>query len=163
MFNKEKLVLVGKIVSAHGIKGNVIVKSFTEPVDNIIKLELVEQTGQKIVLKLVRRNSNNNLVCKFNSINNRTEAEKIKNSQLFCFRANFPLLNSNDEFYIEDLLGLDVVNKDLVIVGKITNIFNFGAGDIVEIKFIGNQKIELFPFNKQFFPTVTKNHIRLNL
>ncbi|XVN42789.1 MAG: ribosome maturation factor RimM [Candidatus Rickettsia vulgarisii] len=163
MSNKEKLVLVGKIVSAQGIQGNVMVKSFTEPVENIMKLELVDKIGQKIVLKLVRRNSNNNLVCKFNSVNNRTEAEELKGLEIFCYRENLPVLNNNDEFYIEDLIGLDVLDNDLVRIGNVKNIFNFGAGDIIEIKFINNQKIELFPFNKQFFPTVTKNHIILSL
>lgn len=162
MFIKENLILVGVILSAQGLKGNIVIKSFTSPPINIINMQLVNPIEQRIVLKLINQNSKGNLICQFNEINNRTDAEKLKGLQLFYDRLTLPLLN-DDEFYIEDLKELTVLDPKLVPIGKIINIFNFGAGDIIEIKFLTAKKPGLFPFNKQFFPLVTKEYIILNL
>ncbi len=154
---KEDLIFVGVVSSVHGVQGNVYVKSFTTPNTNIIKMNLVDELGKKIILKLISQNSKGDIICRFNEINSRTLAEGLKGCKLFCHRRDFPSL-SEDEFYIEDLRGLLVLDSNLVAIGKITNVFNFKAGDIIEIEFISNKKVELFPFNKQFFPVVTKEH-----
>ncbi len=154
---KKDLIFVGVVSSAHGMQGNVYVKSFTMPNTNIIKMNLVDELGKKIILKLISQNSKGDIICRFNKINNRTLAEELKGCKLFCHRRDFPSL-SEDEFYIEDLRGLLVLDTNLVAIGKITNVFNFKAGDIIEIEFVSNKKVELFPFNKQFFPVVTKEH-----
>ncbi len=154
---KEGLIFVGVVSSAQGIKGNVYVKSFTMPNTNIIKMNLVDELGEKIVLKLLSQNSKGDIICRFNDINNRTLAEGLKGCKIFCHRSDFPSL-SEDEFYIEDLKGLLVLDSNLVVIGKITNIFNFNAGNIIEIEFVSDKIVELFPFNKQFFPVITKDH-----
>lgn len=154
---KEDLIFVGVVSSVHGVQGNVYVKSFTMPNTNIIKMNLVDELGKKIILKLISQNSKGDIICRFNEINSRTLAEGLKGCKLFCHRRDFPSL-SEDEFYIEDLRGLLVLDTNLVAIGKITNVFNFKAGDIIEIEFVINKKVELFPFNKQFFSVVTKEH-----
>ncbi|MFU7501622.1 MAG: ribosome maturation factor RimM [Candidatus Tisiphia sp.] len=154
---KKDLIFVGVVSSVHGVQGNVYVKSFTMPNTNIIKMNLVDELGKEIILKLISQNSKGDIICRFNKINNRTLAEGLKGCKLFCHRHDFPSL-SEDEFYIEDLRGLLVLDTNLVAIGKITNVFNFKAGDIIEIEFVSNKKVELFPFNKQFFPVVTKEH-----
>ena len=75
-------------------------------------------------------------------------------------RASLPKLEE-DEFYIADLNHLPVLNQDHKEIGKIKNILNFGAGDIIEIEFL-NQTTELLPFNKKFFPLITKDYVVLN-
>jgi 16S rRNA processing protein RimM len=154
---KKDLIFVGVVSSVHGVQGNVYVKSFTMPNTNIIKMNLVDELGKKIILKFISQNSKGDIICRFNEINSRTLAEGLKGCKLFCHRHDFPSL-SEDEFYIEDLRGLLVLDTNLVTIGKITNVFNFKAGDIIEIEFVSNKKVELFPFNKQFFPVVTKEH-----
>lgn len=154
---KEDLILVARVSSASGIEGNVVIKSLSSPKTNIINMNLVDKLRNKVTIKLLRENSNGDLICKFNNINNRNDAEKLKNHKIFCARADFPKL-SDDEFYIEDLKGLSVVDNNFINIGKITNIFNFGGGDIVEIKFTNSNKPELFPFNKNFFPIITDDY-----
>lgn len=161
MFAQEKLMVMGIILSAQGLKGNIIVKSFTYPALNIMNMRLVNQQRQTIILKLIKQNSKSNLICKFNEINNRTDAEKLKGLKIFSCRSDLPLLEPN-EFYIEDLRGLTVVDHTLLPLGKVVNTLNFGAGDIIEIEFLNN-KIECFPFTKVFFPTITSQYISLNL
>ena len=57
-----------------------------------------------------------------------------------------------EEFYIEDLIGLNIKNKNETI-GKVIQVMNHGAGDILEIKF-NNDATELFSFTKENFPSV---------
>ena len=154
---KEDLIFVAIIYSVWGVQGNVLIKSFTTPNINIIKMNLLDESQNQVIVKLIRQNSQGHLICKINGINNRTDAEKLKNYKLFCHRSNFSPLN-DDEFYVKDLKGLLVLDINLVTIGKIVNIFNFGAGDIIEIKFTQDRKTELFPFIKEFFPVINQNY-----
>ena len=51
MTKDPKLILVGVISSAHGIKGNIIVKSYTDPIDNILKLKLLDDKNVNFPIK----------------------------------------------------------------------------------------------------------------
>lgn len=160
MNSLENLILVGVIKSCHGIKGYVILKSFTEPATKILERNLVNESGEDIHIKLISQNAKGELICRFNDITTRNEAENLKGYKIFCLRASLPKLEE-DEFYIADLNHLPVLNQDHKEIGKIKNILNFGAGDIIEIEFL-DQTTELLPFNKGFFPLITKDYVVLN-
>ncbi|WP_341793811.1 ribosome maturation factor RimM [Rickettsia endosymbiont of Ceutorhynchus obstrictus] len=153
----QNLILVGVITSSHGVQGNVIIKSFTYPAANIAEMKLVNKSGEDINIKLINQNSQGNLICKFNKISNREEAASLKGYKLFCLREVLPELEE-DEFYITDLNNLPVFDQSMKPLGKIKNIFNFGAGDLIEIEFL-DKKIELLPFTKIFFPIITKDYV----
>ena len=156
----ENLILVGVVKLCHGIKGHVILKSFTSPTTKILERNLVNESGENINIKLVRQNTKGELICIFNEISNRNEAENLKGYKLFCLRSNLPKLEK-DEFYIADLNNLPILNQTYKKIGKIKNILNFGAGDIIEVEFL-DQITELLPFNKEFFPIITKDYVILN-
>ncbi|NCA28427.1 MAG: hypothetical protein EBS92_04045 [Proteobacteria bacterium] len=65
-----------------------------------------------------------------------------------------------NEFYISDLIGLDVVNNLHQKIGKIINVLNYNHNCLIEIEFLDNfvakglQKIDNFPFKNQFFPII---------
>ena len=65
----------------------------------------------------------------------------------------------NDTFYQTDLIGLKVLEKsNLKQIGEIVGIYNFGAGDILEIKLEGLKQTEMLPFNDEYVPTVDVEH-----
>ncbi|AFC71371.1 ribosome maturation factor RimM [Rickettsia australis] len=160
MNSLENLILVGVIKSCHGIKGHVILKSFTEPATKILARHLVNESGEDIHIKLISQNAKGGLICRFNDITTRNEAENLKGYKIFCLRASLPE-PEKDEFYIADLNHLPVLDQNHKEIGKIKNILNFGAGDIIEIEFL-DQTTELLPFNKEFFPVITKDYVTLN-
>ncbi|ALN41456.1 16S rRNA processing protein RimM [Rickettsia rhipicephali] len=160
MNSLENLILVGVIKSCHGIKGHVMLKSFTDPATKILERNLVNESGANIYIKLISQNAKGELICTFNDIATRNEAENLKGYKIFCLRASLPELEE-DEFYIADLTHLPILNQDHKEIGKIKNILNFGAGDIIEIEF-SDQTTELLPFNKEFFPIITKDYVILN-
>ncbi|HJD56304.1 MAG TPA: ribosome maturation factor RimM [Rickettsia endosymbiont of Pyrocoelia pectoralis] len=160
MDSSENLILVGVIKSCHGIKGHVILKSFTQAADKILERELINELGEKVNITLIKQNSKGELICKFNNISARNEAESLKGYKLFCLRSNLPEL-LEDEFYIADLQNLTVLDENSNEIGKIKNILNFGAGDIIEVEFL-DKTTELLPFNKELFPTITNNYVVLD-
>ncbi|MGI4776083.1 MAG: ribosome maturation factor RimM [Janthinobacterium lividum] len=160
MQNPDKLIFVGFISSCFGIKGEIIINSLTVPVTNICELPLFDDCGKKIDIKLVKRNSKGDLICRINNITDRNEAELLVKTRLFCKRSSLPEI-VGDEYYVEDLKGINVVDNMGKHIGKIENIFNFGAGDILEIKFTNN-KIEMFPFTKEYFSKISVQYVVFN-
>jgi len=160
---EDKLIIVGVISSAHGIKGHVIVKSFTEPAGNIVKLPVFDQDNTPVKLKIIRTKPDGNLICSFNNCHSRTEAERFIKKSLYCLRSNLPPILTEDEFYIEDLKGLKVIDLNGNHIANIINIANYGGGDIIEVQFLANGKFEMLPFTKELFPEITKNHAVLIL
>ncbi len=160
MKEDDRLILVGVISAAHGIKGDVLVKSFTDPKENILSIHILDETNTPIKLKKVRVNSNGTLVCRLIGSNDRNAAEALSGTKLFCLRDQLPV-TQQDEYYISDLKKLPVINENGEKIGVIIDVANFGAGDIIEIRF-NNDIEEMFPFTKEFFPEVSKDYVVLS-
>ena len=159
----DKLIIVGVISSAHGINGHIVIKSFTDPVGNIVNLPVFDQDNTPVKLKIIRAKPDGNLICSLNNCHSRTEAERFIKKSLYCLRSKLPPILTEDEFYIEDLKGLKVIDLNGNHIANITNIANYGGGDIVEVQFLANGKFEMLPFTKELFPEITKNHAILIL
>ena len=156
MLNNEKLILVGVVSGAHGIKGHVTIRTFTEEPDNITKLLLQNSEGEKVTLKFSHY-AKRDIVCMMSGVRDRTAAEKARGIKLYALRSEFPEIEE-EEFYFADLIGLPVVNMQQEVIGKVGGVHNFGAGDIIEIS-APEKKSELFPFTKELFPEITKDHV----
>lgn len=159
----DKLIIVGVISSVQGIKGHVVVKSFTDPAGNIVNLPVFDQDNVPVKLKIIRTKSNGNLMCSLNNCHSRAEAERFIKKSLYCLRSSLSPILTEDEFYIEDLKGLKIVDLNGNHIANITNIANYGAGDIVEIQFILNGRLEMLPFTKELFLEITQNHAVVTL
>ncbi len=157
MSSKDKSILVGIITASHGLKGEVVVKSFTNPALNICQLPLINQDKERFEITSARLNASGRVICKTGGANDRQQADGLKGCQLFCLRADLPQLE-DEEFYAEDLKGMKVVDSSLNSLGSIKNILNFGAGDIIEIDF-NDGKMELFPFTKEIFPIINDDYV----
>ena len=148
-------VCLGVIVGAHGIRGEVKVRSFTEDANDIGAYGvLTDKSGQKSFSVKVVGRSKDDLRVKIEGCDDRNQAEALRGTELFVERCVLPETD-DEEFYQTDLVGLEVKNESGEFLGKVVAFYNFGAGDIVEIK-IG-QKLEMLPFNKDFVPEVCIN------
>ena len=148
-------VCLGVIVGAHGIRGEVKVRSFTEHADDIDSYgALSDKSGQKsFIIKVVGR-SKDDLRIKIEGCNDRNHAEALRGTELYVERSVLPE-TEDEEFYQADLIGLEAKTESGEVFGKVVAFYNFGAGDIVEIK--AGQKLEMLPFNKDFVPEVCIN------
>lgn len=149
----ETKILLAQIGAPHGIKGEVRVKPFGEPemLDQYGKLETKD--GKKFKIKRMRPQKNM-MVVKFEGVNTREEAEALNRVELFIDRAKLPELEEEDEFYIEDLIGMDVLNEADEKIGTVLAIPNFGAGDMIEVKPTNSSSTYFLPFTKQVVPEI---------
>ena len=129
-------MLVGKITAAYGIKGWVKIHSFTSPKENIVSylpwnLELGSKALQLDVLEL--REHGKGLVARLDTVDDRNAAEAIVGAEIFVDRSCFEDL-ADDEFYWDELIGLEVTDMSGQSLGKIDSILETGANDVLVIE-----------------------------
>ena len=152
---KDNRVCIGKIVAAHGIKGEVKVLSYTLNGADIDKYGEVENFAKTRKLKLkVVGSLKGSFRVKIKGIDNRNDAEALIGTELYINREVLPQLD-DEEYYFSDLIGLNVClgTKDNVI-GKVECFDDFGAGTIMEIKLSGQKETEMLPFTIEYVPTI---------
>lgn len=158
----NKLILVGVITKAHGIMGQVVVRSYTEPPGNIVNLPIFDKDKNSTVLKLIRVQPNGTLICSIKDCRDRTSAEMLIKKQLYCLRQDLPDDLEEDEFYIEDLVGLKVLDTEGEHIGTVLNVANYGGGDIIDVKLMDKKDSELLPFTKEYFPEIGEDFVVLD-
>ncbi len=125
-------LLVGTITGAHGIKGEVKLRSFTDKPEDIAAYgPLYDETGRRFDLA-VRARAKGVVIAAIEGIADRNAAESLRGTKLYVPRAALPELE-RDEFYYADLIGLRAELADGTVVGAVTGVANFGAGDVIEI------------------------------
>ena len=149
----EDKVCLGAIVGVHGIRGEVKVKSFSSDEKNLTRYGLLsnDKGDKRFELKIVGH-SKELLRCKIKGVDDRTTAETLIGTGLYVDRALLPELK-DEEFYHTDLIGLEVKNSSSEVLGQVNALYNFGAGDILEIK-MNNGSLEMVPFTKSFVPVI---------
>lgn len=153
--SKDEKICLGAIVGVHGIRGEVKVKSFTSIDSDIDKYgPLTNKEGKSFEIKVVGH-SKELLRVKIKGVDDRNAAEALKGTEFYISRNALPEIKDEDEFYQADLIGLKVIEQDSNSeVGSICGFYNFGAGDILEIKLKSSKNMEMIPFNKQYVPVV---------
>ncbi len=151
----EKSVCLGAIVGVHGIKGEVKVKSWTEKDRDIGSYGVLhDKSGSREFCLKVVGHSKELLRCKIKGVEDRNAAEALIGTELYVSREALPNLEE-EEYYQADLIGLKVIEQTSSSeVGKIVGFYNFGAGDILEIKLKENGKTEMIPFTKVYVPEI---------
>ncbi len=150
----EKRVCLGKIVGVHGIKGEVKVKSYTVVDKDIANYGTLEdKTETKHFNLKVTGHSKDLLRVKISGVEDRTQAETLIGTELYAARGVLPEIKEEEEYYEADLIGLKVLNAEKKEVAKVTGFYNFGAGDILEIK-LQSGRSEMLPFNKGYVPEI---------
>jgi len=150
----EKYLIVGKILKPHGVRGMMKIISYMHKPEDIFTAKVFYklQNFIPIDLRVHQKLDDQNFICTSNNVLNRLEAEKLHSCYLFIEKSTLPLPKQG-EFYIEDLKKLTVVDEAGNKIGVVHDIYNFGAGDIIEISF-DEGKLEMYSFNQDTFPNV---------
>ena len=149
----SQFIQVGKLGRPKGTKGLLRFHSFLDDDRDINKFkEFFLENQEPITIKLVSFDKKSPLVT-LNNFIDRNAIEKFVNQKVYLERNKLEPTQEN-EFYFLELEGLDVLNSTEEIVGKVSSVVNFGAGDLLEIHFIKSQKNEFFRFTKENFPSV---------
>ncbi|MBL8676490.1 MAG: 16S rRNA processing protein RimM [Alphaproteobacteria bacterium] len=142
------------VASAHGVHGHVKVKCFLENPTEFNKFSpYCNKMGEEAYrVKKILSQKGDMLIVSLEGVSDRTYAEQMRGTELFVPRSKLPTL-SEDIFYHRDLIGLQVHSHQGVLLGDVHALYNFGAGDILEIK-TSQGKLEMLPFTKDCVPEV---------
>jgi 16S rRNA processing protein RimM len=130
------------------VRGDVKIRSYTEEPEAIFSYRLTDKTGRKS-FSLTRRGGNAQAyVAGIEGITDRNEAELLRNTELYAAADELPQKASN-EYYYTELKGLEARIPSGKVYGRVINVYNFGAGDIIEIE-RKNGELEMLPFKAPF-------------
>jgi 16S rRNA processing protein RimM len=148
------LILLGHISTAQGIRGEVVIKSYTaDPEDIAAYGPLLDETGTRAFVITVVRVTKKGVIARIGGVSDRNAAEALRGAKLYIPRDRLPE-TEEDEVYHADLIGLEAVTTDGEVVGEIIAVQNFGAGDLLEIRLAGQRRTEFVPLDAHFVPQI---------
>lgn len=145
----DSLILVARIVKPHGIRGELVLESWSDVEGRLEKSEtfLLVREG-KIVRELKvesRRFFNGRHVLKFEGISTLTESELFRGHSLAILEDQLGDL-PEDQYFIHQLIGMLVRTQDGKEVGRVVNVMKTGGVDLLEV---GEKGTILIPFTSE--------------
>jgi len=149
----ESKVCVGVVAGAHGVRGQLRVKSFTaEPRDIAAYGPLSDaEGGRQFDLRLVGA-AKGVLLARIAGVDDRDAAEALRGTEFFVPRDALPTPEM-DEFYHADLIGAAAVLADGAPYGRVLALHDFGAGDMIEIE-RADGGVVVLPFTRAIVPEI---------
>jgi 16S rRNA processing protein RimM len=152
--DQDGRILLGRIVAAHGVRGEVLVRSYADAPEDVGAYGRLAAPalGRELELRVVRVTAKG-VIARVSGIADRNAAEALAGTDLYVDRTRLPS-PAEDEFYHADLIGLAAVGPDGAEVGRVVAVHNFGAGDLIEVALAASRRTEHIPFNDRFVPEV---------
>ena len=146
---------MGVFGAPQGVRGEVRVKSLTsEPHAIGAYGPLTDKGGKRaFAFESLRPVKDDMLVARLAGVSTREAAETLKGVELFARRDQLPPPNE-DEFYYDDLVGLEAVDAEGAPLGRVVSLMNYGGGDVLEIAAAEGGETLLLPFTKRVAPRI---------
>ena len=125
-------VLIGKIVNAVGLKGEVKVYNYSDSPEIYESTEAVYVDDELLEVENLRLQKNM-VILKLAGIEDRNAAEAAKNRETFVTEDDLPELEEG-EYYIRDLIGMEVALEDGSHLGTMTDVIQNSAQDIFQLR-----------------------------
>ena len=146
-------ILMGVVGRPHGVRGLVHVHSYTTaPADLSRYNPLLDAQGRAWSLAWRGEGVAELRDGAGRAIADRTEAERLVNTQFFVERSRLPKV-AGDEFYLADLVGLEARNADDAVLGRVAAVHDYGAGTSLEID-RGAAATLVVPFTHEAVPVI---------
>ncbi len=150
--------MLGEFGRAHGLKGEVRLKSATaDPLAIAAYGPLRTSRGDTLTLTRVRSAPGaapDILIAVVQGVTTRDAAEALNRVELLLDRDRLPPPEDEDEFRLADLVGLSVETPTGTPLGRVIAVPNYGGGDLLEIAPLGRGPTAFLPFTKAFVPLV---------
>lgn len=147
-------ICLGQIGAAHGVHGEVRLRSFTAEPEAIARYGPLESEDGRILAIESLRPVKDHFVASLSGVRDRAAAARLANLKLYVPRERLPEPAGADEFYHADLIGLAVFDRAGERIGAVIAIHNFGAGDLLEVRADAGGKTQLLPFDETHVPAV---------
>ncbi|MHB1218589.1 MAG: ribosome maturation factor RimM [Alphaproteobacteria bacterium] len=134
MTERAKMVCLGVISGAHGVKGAVRIKTFTAEPEAIAAYgPVTDEAGAHSFRLSLAGTARGQAIARIPGVADRDAAEALKGMRLYIAREALPATKSENEFYVSDLVGLAVETRGGTALGHVLAVHDFGAGEVLEI------------------------------
>lgn len=149
-------VVMGRVAAPYAVQGWIKVQPYTEYLDSLLDYEswwlghdedkADKNAGWREYRVLEGKVHGQTLLAQLEGVNDRTASEALKGLDVAVDRAKFPETDE-DEYYWDDLIGLEVVNTEGVALGKVAGLMETGAHDVLRVVASdAGQQERLIPF-----------------
>ncbi len=146
-------VLLATVIGAHGLKGEVRLKLFTDDAAALGRYGALRlEDGAAFRVLAARDAKKSEAIASLEGVCDRSAAERLKGRGLFVAREDLPETGPN-EFYHADLVGLRADDTEDRTIGHVRAIHNYGAGDVLEIERPDGDTV-LLAFTRENVPTI---------
>lgn len=156
----QKKICLGVVIGAHGVRGLVKVKPFTDEPGAVAAYGPVEtRDGARRFRIEAKGMVKDAVLCALEGVADRDAADALRGTELYVLRDRLPALSSVDgdadeSWYQADLVGLKALGLDGAVLGEVLAVQNFGAGDLLELRLEGEKSSLLIPFTRECVPRV---------
>ncbi len=165
---------VGRIADAWGIKGWFKVLPHSADPEALFSSKhwflMPSERGAKTFTGVARlaitevKNHSDTVVASANGVTSRDAAEALRGARIFISRANFPAA-AEGEYYWVDLIGLDVINREGVTLGTVSELLSTGAQTVLVIDYHEEGKLmqRMVPFVTHYVDDVNLINRRITV
>lgn len=140
-------IKIGKIVNTVGLKGEVKVYNYSDSIEIYETIESIYVEDRLTVIENVRAQKNM-VILKLEGADDRNAAEALRGRELYITEDDLPELPEG-RYYVRDLIGMSVIEKDGKLLGHVTDVLQNTAQDIFEVERENGKKL-LIPKVDQF-------------
>jgi 16S rRNA processing protein RimM len=156
-----RLILVGRVAGAFGVKGEVRISSYTEDPMALARYRvLLREDGTPALELTAARPAKGGLIARAKEADTREAAEALRGLRLHVAREALPPPDDEDEYYVADLIGLAVESREGEPLGVVKSVQDFGAGDLLEVQPEAGASWWL-PFTREAVPEIRVSERRI--
>lgn len=147
-----ELIRIGKIVNTQGLNGELRIYPDTDYVERFEELEYLYVEGEDEPFYLTKVRYKKNLaIVKFDGLDHINDVEKYKNRIVYTEKLSYDELEE-ERYYVEDLIGLKVVDREKGEIGELIDVLQNPAHDLYVVKVV--DKEVLIPAVEEFIESV---------
>src|SRR5690554_6045460 len=154
MNDSGRRILLGRVLGAFGVRGEIKLESFTEPREQILRYQpwIVRDArgGERELSGVHARQTAKGIVARFPDVEDRDAAEALRGCEVYVPRSVLPPPAAG-EFYWVDLEGLRVQTPEGVGLGTVSHMFATGANDVVVVNDGPDGRERMIPFVRPDF------------
>jgi 16S rRNA processing protein RimM len=156
-----KLICIGAVAGAHGVRGLVRIKSFTERPEAVAAYgPVADDRGRSYCIE-VKGPAKGGVLAALTGVSDRDAAEALRGRRLYVPREAMPPPDA-DEYYHADLIGLAAVREDGRALGEVVAVHEHGSAPVLEVR-LSEAESRLIPFTREAVPEVDLTAKRLTV
>ena len=141
----ERRILLGRVLGAFGVRGELKILSHTDPESALLRYQpwtLVRDGGERELDGVKGRVTAKGVIATFPGVDDRDAAQALAGTEIWAPRERLPKPKPG-EYYWVDLEGLEVVNREGVVLGRVSHLFDTGSNHVMVVT---GERERLVPF-----------------